>query len=75
MVQLQASYTPLDLFAYRPEMARLRQGCAAINQPADIAKALLAFLLTKRRLHDSPDAGERSLAEQIDPEPHVEELW
>lgn len=74
-MHVQEPYAPMALYEHRPAVKTLVQGCEELGQAPLTAKALLAYLFTKRRLLDSPNPQERAQAEAMCPEPHVDALW
>ena len=74
-MQAPAPYAAMDLFAHRPAMTMLLQGCTEEHLPAETAKALLAYLFTKRALMEHPDPHERAKADSMSPDVDVDTLW
>lgn len=71
----QGPFAAMKLFEHRPAMKLLLQGCQEEELPPQTAKALLAYLLTKRALMDSPDLQEQAQADDMSPELNVDTLW
>lgn len=65
----------LDVLADHPDAALLHEGCKELGLQADTAKHLLAYLFTERALLRTGTAQDAASAQDMSPEPHVDELW